>query len=59
LVLFEGLCVWEWAELYINEFQYVEIRNILHDHVYNEQTNEEILLINKMYTKLKERIWNI
>jgi hypothetical protein len=36
-------------------------KNILHDHVYNEQTNEEILLINKICRELKEKdyiIWH-
>ena len=46
-------------EINFNKKLFLEIKNLLHDHVYNEQTNEEILLINKMCTKLKEKkIWN-
>ncbi len=41
--------------LILIENYFFEIRNSLHDHVYNEQTNEEIFLINKMCRELEEK----
>ncbi len=42
-------------EIDFNKKFFYEVKRILRDHIYNEQTNGEILLINKMCRALKEK----